>query len=104
MGPNRFCESNQKQPLNFAVLIFCSVAVFSAAGQAQPLAPEDPAHYEVLVEHNVMVPMRDGGQLATDIYRPAAERQAGWRKNSLSFWNARPYDKAAVRRAGRSTS
>ncbi len=32
--------------------------------------PRPPGAYEVEVERNIMVPMRDGTQLATDIYRP----------------------------------
>ncbi|MBF0276915.1 MAG: CocE/NonD family hydrolase [SAR324 cluster bacterium] len=39
-------------------------------GQQNFQAPSDA---EVLVEHDVMVPMRDGKLLATDIYRPARE-------------------------------
>ena len=34
---------------------------------AQPSAPE----FDVQVTENVMVPMRDGVRMATDIYRPA---------------------------------
>ncbi len=32
-----------------------------------------PAHYEILVEKAVMVPMRDGTRLAADVYRPRAD-------------------------------
>ncbi|MFI5311770.1 MAG: CocE/NonD family hydrolase [Gemmatimonadales bacterium] len=36
---------------------------------AAPFAPPQGVH-EVVVEHSVMVPMRDGVRLATDVYRP----------------------------------
>src|SRR5215472_5103927 len=45
------------------VLVVLCLAVL-AAGQAKP-------QYEVQADKNVMVPMRDGVKLATDIYRPA---------------------------------
>ena len=46
------------------------VAVFAAApGLAQS---PDEARYPVVVERDVMVPMRDGTRLAIDIYRPDA--------------------------------
>ena len=32
--------------------------------------------YDIVVDENVMVPMRDGVRLATDIYRPAVDGQA----------------------------
>ena len=70
MDAHCLCGSKQWQPLNLALPILCSAAVFSVLGQAPPSAPEDQARYEVLVEHNVMAPMRDGALLATDIYRP----------------------------------
>ncbi|WP_129782386.1 CocE/NonD family hydrolase [Peristeroidobacter soli] len=43
---------------------------------APSAAREEVSPYDgsaVIVEHNVMVPMRDGVRLATDVYRPAAE-------------------------------
>lgn len=44
------------------LVVLCLAAL--AAGQAKP-------QYEVQADKNVMVPMRDGAKLATDIYRPA---------------------------------
>ena len=47
---------------------------FPTAGEA--CAPQEPGQsYEVHVTRNVMVPMRDGVRLATDIYRPARAGQ-----------------------------
>src|SRR5260370_37846196 len=46
----------------FTILLF-----LAAACAAQSPSPQ----YEVLRVSNVMVPMRDGIRLATDIYRPA---------------------------------
>ena len=37
--------------------------------------PSTP-NYDIVVDENVMVPMRDGVRLATDIYRPAVDGQA----------------------------
>jgi predicted acyl esterase len=46
----------------------------SASSAAQPPAgapyPRPPGAHEVTIERNVMVPMRDGVRLATDLYRP----------------------------------
>jgi len=55
-------------PLPSAVLVvLCTLA----AGHA-PAGEELPAPYGVVrFAHNVMIPMRDGVKLATDIYRPA---------------------------------
>jgi uncharacterized protein len=46
------------------VIASCLCLVLLATGQAKP-------SYEVLATKNVMVPMRDGKRLSTDIYRPA---------------------------------
>lgn len=40
-------------------------------GGSLPLAAEEQDLFDVLAESNVMVPMRDGVKLATDVYRPA---------------------------------
>ena len=46
------------------------VAAFTLAGASRAAAaPDGP--YEVLLESNLRVPMRDGIKLATDVYRPA---------------------------------
>ncbi len=46
------------------------IAAFSLAGTARAVAaPQTP--FEVLLESNIVVPMRDGVKLATDVYRPA---------------------------------
>ena len=51
-------------------------ALFGTSVMPQPVeAQELDRAYEVHVTDNVMVPMRDGVHLATDIYRPAANGQ-----------------------------
>lgn len=50
-----------------AVLLLLSAAVFAQVPQPQP------GPYEVIIQKNVMVPMRDGVKLATDIYFPARD-------------------------------
>ena len=42
------------------------------------LALGQSPQYEVQADKNVMVPMRDGTKLATDIYRPALHGTFGW--------------------------
>ena len=48
----------------------------AARGQG-PVGGPASAEFEVVVEKNVTIPMRDGVPLAADIYRPGAGRQAG---------------------------
>lgn len=54
--------------LGFSVL--SALSAFSAQAPVQPRYPGPAAKYEIEVEKDVMVPMRDGTRLATDIYRP----------------------------------
>jgi len=51
-----------------------------------------PASYEVVVEENLMVRMRDGAHMATDIYRPAQNGQAIPGPLPVLF-NRTPYNK-----------
>ena len=53
-------------------LIMIAVFVTSAAAQNAPGGPypRPPGAYEVDVERSIMVPMRDGVRLSTDVYRP----------------------------------
>lgn len=51
------------------------IAAFTVAGAARARAqPAGP--YEVVLESNIRVPMRDGVKLATDVYRPARNGRA----------------------------
>lgn len=51
---------------------FLALAMLSANVMgAHAAADQQPNIIEMVVEHNVMVPMRDGVRLSTDIYRPA---------------------------------
>src|SRR3954453_7824248 len=44
-------------------------------GPGAKIWAENDPHFEILVSKNVMIPMRDGVHLATDIYRPAKDGQ-----------------------------
>jgi putative CocE/NonD family hydrolase len=56
--------------LNLRVVAALAVTIFAMPCFAQA---QSEARYEVIVERDVMVPMRDGTRLAIDIYRPDAE-------------------------------
>jgi putative CocE/NonD family hydrolase len=73
---------------------FLSFGLLLAAATAA--APAEP--FEHIVEAGVMVPMRDGVKLATDIYRPAREQKAVPGKFPVILIRT-PYD----RRGGAST-
>src|SRR5215469_5621597 len=55
------------QTLFPAIVVFVSAALAQTSSQPQ---------YEVMVDHDVMIAMRDGIKLACDIYRPAQNGQA----------------------------
>jgi putative CocE/NonD family hydrolase len=55
--------------LRFALTVVSLVLPLALRAQAPAFTPDPTIH----VEHNVMVPMRDGVTLATDIYYPAGE-------------------------------
>ena len=60
--------------MRIAALALFAVTVTSAPSAAQPPAgapyPRPQGTHEVTIERQVMVPMRDGVRLATDLYRP----------------------------------
>ena len=59
-------------------LLVALVAVALVPMSMGVVAVQETAQFEAMqVEKNLMVPMRDGVKMATDIYRPADERQAG---------------------------
>ncbi len=60
----------------------------------KPARPAD-AGYEIVVEHNVMINMRDGVPLACDIYRPAMNGKAGEGKFPVILERT-PYGKQTV--------
>ena len=68
------------------------VAPLLAVAQQRPsvVAPADSA---VVVERDVMIPMRDGKRMATDIYRPARNGVAVAEKLPLLLHRT-PYDKS----------
>ena len=49
--------------------------------------------YEVVLEEDVMVPMRDGVRLCVDIYRPKGRREISGVSSSLAIWKG--YTKAS---------
>lgn len=55
---------------------------------------------DFIVEHDVMVPMRDGVRLATDIYRPAKDGQAVTQRLPVILTRL-PYNKDGQKTAGR---
>jgi putative CocE/NonD family hydrolase len=55
-----------------AAAALAAVLAAARAAQTQPEAAPAVATSESAIEKNVMVPMRDGVRLATDVYRPAA--------------------------------
>ena len=79
-------------------LLAARVPIASAQAPAQPAAgapyPRPKGAYEVEVERNVMIPMRDGVRLATDIYRPK-----GLSGQLPTILIRLPYNKAAYRGA-----
>lgn len=67
------------------------------------LSPAIVLAQDVIVHRNVMIPMRDGTRLATDVYRPAMDGQAenGARPVVLE---RTPYNKAGTSRSERSVA
>lgn len=57
---------------SFLIVLFTTIVVPSTALRGQE-RPARGAEFEVVVSKNVMVPMRDGVRLATDVYRPARD-------------------------------
>jgi uncharacterized protein len=59
-----------RRPLLIAL---ATLGVASASLAQPPKVTQRPAEYDVAVEQNVMIPMRDGVRLAADLYRPARD-------------------------------
>jgi predicted acyl esterase len=62
---------NEKLGLSFAFF----VALLCAVGGGVPLHAQSDSGYGIAEANNVMVAMRDGVKLATDIYRPVRNGQ-----------------------------
>ncbi len=56
--------------MRFAALLLAAFVLIPARQDPNGPTPPPAAKYKVAVEKDVMVPMRDGVRLATDIYRP----------------------------------
>lgn len=79
-----------------ALLVFLPLlpAAVPQAAAPQAAAPvQNSTKYEITVERNVMVPMRDGVKLACDIYRPSLNGAAAEGKFPVILERT-PYDKA----------
>ena len=90
------------QPLNRHARFALAVSLMLSAGlvQAQPPVSERPPEYGVVIERNVMIPVRDGVRLAADLYRPAIEgKSAPGRFPALL--TRTPYDKSGSAGEGR---
>ena len=66
-----------------AVLLVCSVFAY---------AEDQPPYDSILFEEDLMIPMRDGVRLATDVYRPAVNGQPAGEKIPILLQRT-PYDK-----------
>lgn len=58
----------------FPFVVLSAIAALTLASPGRVHAQDDPIHFDndsVIPEYNVMVPMRDGTTLSTDVYRPA---------------------------------
>src|SRR5687767_6530108 len=97
-NPKRDNAMNHRSSLRFSCRLLVMSAVFASPVVAQPPgggAYRRPAGaYEVDIERSIMVPMRDGVRLATDVYRPKGV--AGQLPTVLIRL---PYDKANYRAA-----
>ena len=56
-----------------AVVVLAVMVSLPCPALAQPAVSHRPAEYGVVIEKNLMIPVRDGVRLAADIYRPAQE-------------------------------
>ncbi|MBX6316295.1 MAG: CocE/NonD family hydrolase, partial [Isosphaeraceae bacterium] len=74
--PREQCPSPRRRGALRLLRIWLALAPLVMPGAARAQAPEvsrrEP-EYDVVVETNVMIPMRDGVRLAADIYRPAKD-------------------------------
>ena len=76
-----------------AVVVLALMVNLPCAALAQPAVTHRPAEYGVVIEKNLMIPVRDGVRLAADIYRPAREgKPAPGRFPALL--TRTPYDKS----------
>src|SRR5262245_64180507 len=64
-----------------------------------PIPANRPAEYAVVVERNVMIPMRDGVRLAADLYRPARDGKA-LSGRFPAVLTRTPYDKTTSKTEG----
>ncbi len=93
-GSRRSRSRRSRPPMRRFGLLF----LLAACGGAGEDAPA-PAPFEALqVETNLMLPMRDGVRLATDVYRPARDG-APVPERFPTLLHRTPYDKASPRLA-----
>jgi predicted acyl esterase len=58
------------------VKLGAGLGLLAASGQSEAAGADDMAPDNMTFESRIMVPMRDGVKLATDVYRPAREGKA----------------------------
>ncbi len=81
-------------------LIFALTFFFSFPGALAQTAPQTAPKYDIAIEKNVMVVMRDRVKLACDIYRPAVNGRPVEGKFPVILERT-PYDKATAERWAR---
>ncbi|MFO0908337.1 MAG: CocE/NonD family hydrolase [Isosphaeraceae bacterium] len=83
-------------------LVVCVVAwgLWLGQAEAQPPKSSRPASFDVHVDRNVLITVRDGTRLAADIYRPARDDRA-IEGRFPALLTRTPYDKTGTEREGR---
>ena len=86
-------DSSRREPsLLSLTMFFCLSILMLLPSRGPRLRAETEPRYEIIVSKNVMVAMRDGVNLATDIYRPG-ETASQWRGSFRFSWKRTPYNK-----------
>jgi putative CocE/NonD family hydrolase len=83
------CSCNRTDRL----LSLCAALLALSWWSTEPLFAERPASTQVVIEKNVLVTLRDGVQLATDVYLPAQNGKAIDQKFPVILTRT-PYDKS----------
>ena len=97
-----------RSPRNCLLAALVAIAVpellvgdgFSRVRAQPPKVRTRPAEYQVTIEKNVIIPMRDGVRLAADLYRPAQDGKPASGRFPAVLTRT-PYDKTGVGGEGR---
>jgi len=76
-----------------AVVVLAVMVNLPCPALAQPAVSHRPAEYGVVIEKNLMIPVRDGVRLTADIYQPAQEGKPA-RRRFPALLTRTPYDKS----------